>query len=95
MFDGMNSQRDMKATDYTEQFEQQNMFNNNDGKNNAEDDDIGFDMFSTDIDLTDDTGKEGKNLANILPTIPTATVDVNPTLNDNWDDPEGYYSKFT
>ncbi|KAI9308164.1 kinase-like domain-containing protein [Cunninghamella echinulata] len=49
-------------------------------------------MFSTDIDLTDDTGKEGKNLPNILPTIPTATVDVNPTLNDNWDDPEGYYN---
>lgn len=91
MFEGLGSQRGMKATDYTEHFEQQDMFNND--NKNSNDDDIGFDMFAADIDVTD-SEKEGKNPVNILPTIPTSTVDINPALNDNWDDPEGYYSKY-
>ncbi|CAO3622503.1 unnamed protein product [Cunninghamella blakesleeana] len=88
MFEGLSSQRGMNATDYTEHFEQQDMFST-DNKNSE--DDVGFDMFAEDIDEAV-SEKEGKNNVNILPTIPTATVDINPALNDNWDDPEGYYN---
>jgi serine/threonine-protein kinase PRP4 len=74
---GVDSQADMLASDYTEKLEQS-------VKEVTE-----IDMFSDNLDMfaaTDITAGESALLTN-------ATAASNPNLTDNWDDPEGYYSK--
>lgn len=73
--DGIDSQVDMLASDYTEKLEQQQ---------NTE-----IDMFSDNLDMFADTDiTAGQNAL-----LTNATAASNPNLTDNWDDPEGYYSK--
>ncbi|KAI9473735.1 MAG: kinase-like domain-containing protein [Benjaminiella poitrasii] len=83
VMDGVNSQADMLASDYTEKLEQSrttstiteiDMFSDN------------LDMFVAAADITTTTAAD----QNALMTNVTAST--NPNLTDNWDDPEGYYS---
>ncbi|RUP12290.1 hypothetical protein BC936DRAFT_139827 [Jimgerdemannia flammicorona] len=61
-----------------------------------------FDMFAEDVDdmfATPDegvsVGKKGKaDGAMILDNMPVVVPDHNPSLLDNWDDPEGYYRTY-
>lgn len=78
VLEGVDSQVDMSASDYTEKLEKPT-------KQATE-----IDMFSDNLDMfvaTDITAGENALLTN-------ATAASNPNLTDNWDDPEGYYSKF-
>jgi hypothetical protein len=88
---GINSQLDMKATDYTEHVEQQKQK----PPPTVGDDD--FDMFATDVDIFAESETTGPASSSDIPAVPVAVAhaDANPTLNDNWDDSEGYYSKST
>ncbi|KAI8337051.1 kinase-like domain-containing protein [Chlamydoabsidia padenii] len=52
-------------------------------------------MFATDVDIFGDSETTGPSSTSDIPAPPTVTIahtDINPTLNDNWDDPEGYYN---
>jgi serine/threonine-protein kinase PRP4 len=73
---GVDSQADMLAADYTEKLEQPaastiDMFSDN------------LDMFKT----ADINTSQNALLTNV------SAANTNPSLTDNWDDPEGYYSK--
>lgn len=87
---GINSQLGMKATDYTERVEQQKPPPPTVG-------DEEFDMFATDVDIFADSETAGPTSSSDIPALPVAVAhaDANPTLNDNWDDSEGYYSKWS
>ncbi|KAG1148219.1 hypothetical protein G6F37_002971 [Rhizopus arrhizus] len=77
--EGIDSQADMLASDYTEKLEKPSVINQM----------TEIDMFSDNLDMfaaaTDI--KTGQNA--LLSNMAAAT---NPSLTDNWDDAEGYYS---
>lgn len=78
VLEGVDSQAEVMASDYTEKLE-----------NPAKETTV-IDMFSDNLDMfsnTDITAGENALLAT------SATAAANPNLTDNWDDPEGYYSK--
>ncbi|KAI8093060.1 kinase-like domain-containing protein [Halteromyces radiatus] len=87
--DGRENQHDMNATDYTEQLQQQPTTQHK--KSTVGDEE--FDMFSTDVDIFAEAMEAESSPASDIPILPSTNtfVDTNPTLNDNWDDPEGYY----
>lgn len=79
--EGIDSQADMLASDYTEKLEQPAVV-----KESTE-----IDMFSDNLDMFADTDiTAGQNAL-----LTNATAASNPNLTDNWDDPEGYYSKYS
>ncbi|GAA5798035.1 kinase-like domain-containing protein [Helicostylum pulchrum] len=76
--EGIDSQADMLASDYTEKLERPAVV-----KESTE-----IDMFSDNLDMFADTDiTAGQNAL-----LTNATAASNPNLTDNWDDPEGYYS---
>lgn len=79
--EGIDSQADMLASDYTEKLEKPSVINQM----------TEIDMFSDNLDMfaaaTDI--KTGQNA--LLSNMAAAT---NPSLTDNWDDAEGYYCKY-
>lgn len=76
---------DMLASDYTEKLEQQQQVKK------AATTTTEIDMFADDLDMFADTDITAGQHA-LLTNASTAAS--NPSLIDNWDDPEGYYSKF-
>lgn len=75
--EGVDSQADMLASDYTEKLEESSKVTE-------------IDMFSDNLDIfaaADLTAGQNALLNNA-----TAAATSNPNLTDNWDDPEGYYS---
>ncbi|ORZ20356.1 kinase-like domain-containing protein [Absidia repens] len=47
------------------------------------------------MDIFADAEQPGQSITTAVPVPPPTTTvhaDINPTLNDNWDDPEGYYN---
>ncbi|KAI8970838.1 kinase-like domain-containing protein [Pilobolus umbonatus] len=80
--EGVDSQADMLASDYTEKLEQPS------STNEIKKGNVVIDMFSDTLDIfatSDATAEEHALLANV-------DASSNPNLTDNWDDPEGYYS---
>ncbi|KAI8879395.1 kinase-like protein [Backusella circina FSU 941] len=76
--EGVDSQADMLASDYTEKLEQPvtNMTTT-------------IDMFSDNLDMfttADINPGQSALMSNVV------AANTNPSLTDNWDDPEGYYS---
>ncbi|KAL4210791.1 kinase-like protein [Rhizopus microsporus] len=76
--EGVDSQADMLASDYTEKLEKPSVNNQM----------TEIDMFSDNLDMFTATHiKTGQNA--LLSNVAAAA---NPSLTDNWDDAEGYYS---
>lgn len=79
VIEGTSSQTDMLASDYTEKPPVITTTTTE------------IDMFSDNLDMFADTDiTAGQNA--LLTNASSAAS--NPNLTDNWDDPEGYYSKF-
>lgn len=78
--EGVDSQADMLASEYTEKLEKPSVMNQM----------TEIDMFSDNLDMfaTATDIKTGQNA--LLTNMAAAT---NPSLTDNWDDAEGYYCK--
>lgn len=80
---GTEDVEEMAAADYTEQKPESQ-------KEQKQAPPAEIDMFSANLDIFADAESDA---AQALLTGAAANADVNPSLLDNWDDAEGYYSK--
>lgn len=83
--DGVTSQNDMAATDYKEKLEQVPPQEEQQPQKPKE-----IDMFAEDLDIFAQA-EIAENALVVNTAIPS--MNHNPSLLDNWDDSEGYYSK--
>lgn len=87
--EGVTSQNDMAATDYKEKLEQVPPQQEQQQQQQQPKE---IDMFAEDLDIFAQA-EIAENALVVSTAIPS--MNHNPSLLDNWDDAEGYYSKYT